>query len=73
MNENNCQHFFADWCLNQWKKRKKVIIFFFSSKVVWTLAIFVVFYFCTDLMFGNLLKKIIEKSTNYTYTFEYNT
>lgn len=60
-----------DWLKRLWKKHFKVVMFFVSNKVVWTILLFAVFYFCTDMIFGNLLKHAIEKASNNTYEFNY--
>lgn len=54
-----------------WQNKRKVLIIIVSNKVVWTIALFVVLYFCLNLIFGNLLKRAIEKSSDYTYEFNY--
>lgn len=62
-----------EWLKRLWHKHHKVAIFFVSNKLCWTILFFIVLYFCTDMIFGRLLKHAIEKSSNYTYEFQYGT
>lgn len=53
------------------KKNRSKRLAFLSKILVWILLFFVVFYFCTDIIFGHVLKHSIETLSNNTYQFEY--